>query len=1082
MNSLKTNFRLRVVAVLILLVLALAPQNLLAQTVSVAPGDLSFGIPTGTPPPLTTTDLVTVSVTGTGQATLSNFAISGGQYAGDFTLNGNTCLTPQTAPTTCQVGVQFTSTQAAGVLETATLTFSSSTQTAPISVPLNGAYGAIKLFGPININPSLISGVTWTQNPPSAGYTVQGTNVNLSCPGTPTAVLSSTPDGLSNVFQDNTITVANTINNATVPTTNVCYGGDTNFQGYTGFPTGTTNCFEPSYESAAAGFIGQDPDLVPGLVATYGVAPLNLQRATANPLYPPVLGAGPQALAVQLTDAGGDLGAATLHLVTNCSLAGLTPGGSITGNPISSNPTQTYTFDSAPGQTISLENSVAAATGATFNPGIVPIVTNIAVPQQLFSQLVQNTSAAPAVCFRMASELDYSVAPPAPMCKGFLIQCFNPADGTTTGDNCDPTSVNEVRNLYYSAQFATPDGPVNGFNFLYGPVGSPAADACSNVVPGGSCAGGTGPGMLMGGDNWTQLQCSSPPCTQPTTTTPPSPPTYSAANCTLTGSLAGALCPLDILTEFEGAADLKGGSTTNGTNSILVPVANMPLPTATASVTGQNAYGWIKGSSTISASFTSNAATYPGTGNIPQANGFTPATAAPPFSLTYGLTTWPSLPDTTHPVVGDLTNSNSNTILTTPFCNSGGVTPPAFPSAGSFGGLSDGIYNLHYFTTDCAFTEGLVFNPQGAQLTNPTANWASFPFVTVGVDNAAPQVTSCGPPPAPVYNGWYNANFSESCTVTDQYSAGVSGSGFLPLLASSIQGSPSEIVTVTTNAPAHAVSLGVNAVPAPASPTPGCDLAGNCVPVSAGPFNFDLQAPTITGPTLSAPGPYYVNGPPVTVTFGCSDGAGSGIASCTGSGPASSGGIVNTSSAGTYTFTVTAIDNVGNKTTSPVQYTVSVAPSADLWVFDIPLPLGIAQNSTGKYGAWVVDLSSNTANNVVVTSTFTVPDKVLNGNLTASFALVSCNLKTGCNSIPNSGSSCSVNTTVGSSTTTAIVTCNVGQLVSVSKLEGVGIMVNIPILSTAPVNTKFSSVTTVTSDNDPNSSNNSVPQSYVVLK
>jgi hypothetical protein len=1082
MNSLKTNFRLMVVAVLMLLVLALAPQNLMAQTVSVAPGDLSFGIPTGTPLPLTTTDLVTVSVTGTGQATLSDFAISGGQYAGDFTVNGNTCLTPQTAPTTCQVGVQFTSTQAAGVLETATLTFSSSTQTAPISVPLNGAFGAIKLFGPININPSLISGVTWTQNPPTAGYTVQGTNVNLSCPGTPTAVLSSTPDGLSNVFQDNTITVANTINNATVPTTNVCYGGDTNFQGYTGFPTGTTNCFEPSYESAAAGLIGQDPDLVPGLVATYGVAPLNLQSATANPLYPPVLGAGPQALAVQLTDAGGDLGAATLHLVTNCSLAGLTPGGSITGNPISSNPTQTYTFDSAPGQTISLENSVAAATGATFNPGIVPIVTNIAVPQQLFSQLVQNTSAAPAVCFRMASELDYSVAPPAPMCKGFLIQCFNPGDGTTTGDNCDPTSVNEVRNLYYSAQFATPDGPVNGFNFLYGPVGSPAADACSNVVPGGSCAGGTGPGMLMGGDNWTQLQCSSPPCTQPTTTTPPSPPTYSAANCTLTGSLAGALCPLDILTEFEGAADLKGGSTTNGTNSILVPVANMPLPTATASVTGQNAYGWIKGSSTISASFTSNAATYPGTGNIPQANGFTPATAAPPFSLTYGLTTWPSLPDTTHPVVGDLTNSNSNTILTTPFCNSGGVTPPAFPSAGSFSGLSDGIYNLHYFTTDCAFTEGLVFNPQGAQLTNPTANWASFPFVTVGVDNAAPQVTSCGPPPAPVYNGWYNANFSESCTVTDQYSAGVSGSGFLPLLASSIQGSPSEIVTVTTNAPGHAVSLGVNAVPAPASPTPGCDLAGNCVPVSAGPFNFDLQAPTITGPTLSAPGPYYVNGPPVTVTFGCSDGAGSGIASCTGSGPASSGGIVNTSSAGTYTFTVTAIDNVGNKTTSPVQYTVSVAPSADLWVFDIPLPLGIAQNSTGKYGAWVVDLSSNTANNVVVTSTFTVPDKVLNGNLTASFALVSCNLKTGCNSIPNSGSSCSVNTTVGSSTTTAIVTCNVGQLVSVSKLEGVGIMVNIPILSTAPVNTKFSSVTTVTSDNDPNSSNNSVPQSYVVLK
>src|SRR5580700_9026343 len=231
----RVNFRRMVCFVLLFFALAIANQVSVAQTVSVSPGDLSFGIPTGTPAPLTSTDLITVNVTGTGQATLSNFGIAG-QNSVDFTFNGNTCLTQQTAPTTCQVGVQFTSTKPAGTLETATLSFSSSTQTAPITVPLNGAYGAIKLFGSININPSLISGVTWTQNPPTAGYTVQGTNVNLSCPGSPTAVLSSTPDGLSNVFQDNTITVANTINNATVPTTNVCYGGDTNFQGYTGFP------------------------------------------------------------------------------------------------------------------------------------------------------------------------------------------------------------------------------------------------------------------------------------------------------------------------------------------------------------------------------------------------------------------------------------------------------------------------------------------------------------------------------------------------------------------------------------------------------------------------------------------------------------------------------------------------------------------------------------------------------------------------------------------------------------------------------------------------------------------------------
>jgi hypothetical protein len=1086
MNSQKNFVSVMVGFALVLLLVAVGSKQALAApvpdpitSVSVSPGELSFGIPTGTPAPLISTQPVTVTITGSGQATLSNFSIAGGAYAADFTIAGNTCSAIQTAPTTCQISVQFTSTQAAGVLETATLSFTSSTQEGALTVPLNGAYGAIELFSSININPSLITGTTWTQDPPSAGYAVQSNTVNLTCPASGvTATLASTPDGLSNVFQDNTLQVANTINGVTTTTTNVCYGGDPNFQGFNGFPPGTSNCFQQSYEGVATGFVGQDPELALGLIATYGVAALNLQNS--NSLYPPVLSSGTQAVNFQLTDAGGELGAGILHLVTNCTLAGITPGGSITGNPISTSPTQTYTFDSAPNQTISIENSVAGASGATFNTGIVPIVTDIAVPQQLFSQLVQNTSAGPAVCFRMASELDYSVTPPAPMCKGFLIQCYNPANGTTTGDNCDPTSVNQVRNLYYAAQFSSPDGPVNGFNYLYGPVGAPPADACSNVVPGGSCATGTGPGILMGGDNWMCAASGSPCPAVATTQTPVNPPTYAASNCSLTGSLAGALCPLDLLTEFEGAADLRGGSTTTGSNSVLIPVANMPLPTATATVASQNNYGWIHGSSSITAAFTSNEATYPATGNIPSANGFAPTTAAPPMSLTYGISTWPTLPDSTYPVAGDLTNPNSSTSLSTPFCNTGGVTPPTFTSAGGFSGLSDGMYNFHYFTTDCAFAEGLIFNPTGAALTNPTANWASFPFVTVGIDNIAPQVSSCSAAPSPIYNGWYNGNLSQSCTVTDQYTAGVSGSGFLPPVANSIQGSPSETVAVNTNAPANAVSLGVFALPAPATPTPGCDLAGNCVAVSTGPYNFDLQAPTITGPTLSPAGPYYMNGPPVTVTFTCADGVGSGIASCTGSGPASSGGTINTSTAGNFTFTVTAMDNVGNKTTASVPYTVSVAPSADVAVGNIPIRLSIKRGKTGIYYPWAIDLSSNAANNVVVTSTFTVPNNVLNGSLTGSYAVVTCTIF-GCSSGMKGGTSCSVSTTVGTNTV-AVVTCNVGQLMSISKLQGVVLGINIPTLATATANTTFSSVTTVTSNNDPNSRNNSVTETYIVTK
>jgi hypothetical protein len=943
---------------------------------------------------------------------------------------------------------------------------------------MNGAYGAIKLFSALDINPSLFSGVTW---PNSAGNAVNTVPVNLSCPANPTAVLSSTPDGSGNVFQDNTIQIADTIGSSITTTTNVCYGGDTNFQGFTGFPAGTSNCFQPSYESAATGVIGQNPDLA-GIPAAYGVQPLNLMNAVfpagTPTLYSPVLQAGPQSLSVQLTDAGGDLGAATLHLITNCSLAGVTPGGTITGNPINpSNPaslSQTYTLDSGPGQNISIVDNDAQSPPPS---GAVPSVTDIGVPQSLFSQLVAGSSAAPAVCLRMAGEVD-SLG--NPMCKGFLIQCTS--GGPTSGSNCDPTNPNTARNLYDTLQFASPDGPVNGFNFLYGPVGSPAADACSNILtgmPSAACATGTGPGMLMGSDNWLCTPGQTAPCTplEPNTATPTSPATYSAGNCELTGSVAGDLCPLNTLTQFRGAADVAPGGTTAGKNSILVPVVNMPLPSTTLTSSFQS-NGWAQAPNPASVTFTANPASYsPGLIN-PPTNGFIAASA---YSVTYGVTPASSpLPDTTHPIPSDTTlfnptaNPNFGTPLCSPSTTSSFLAPPVNLTTSG-----DGIYNLHFFTTDCALTEELVFNPQGSQLTDPTANWASFRYITFGVDSVAPTF-SCSSPSTSV---WYNANQTVSCTVTDQdYVSNVSGSGFLPLV-SGIQGNQSETVSVSTSVGANTVNSA-----APTNSLQACDLAGNCVSVAAGPFKIDLQPPTITGPTLSSAGPYYLNGPPVTVTYACSDGSGSGVASCIGTETLPGGGTINTSSGGTismstagnYTFTVTATDNAGNRSTSSVSFSVSAAPAADLAIVELPVTDSIERGKTGHYYAGVINLSSPTANNVVITSIFTVPNNVLNGSLSGSYALVSCSLL-GC-STPSSGSSCSVTTTVGSSTTVAILTCNVGQLVSISKLKGEVMTVNIPVLSTAAVNTKFSSVTRVTSDNDPKSSNNSVSESYTVTK
>jgi len=177
---------------------------------------------------------------------------------------------------------------------------------------------------------------------------------------------------------------------------------------------------------------------------------------------------------------------------------------------------------------------------------------------------------------------------------------------------------------------------------------------------------------------------------------------------------------------------------------------------------------------------------------------------------------------------------------------------------------------------------------------------------------------------------------------------------------------------------------------------------------------------------------------------------------------------------------VTTTDCAGNVSRAAnVSYTVA-SPPADLAIFEVPLaPDSISRNTTGHYFVGVVNLSSPTANNAVITSVFTVPNNILNGSLNASFAQVSCKLS-GC-TVPSSGTNCSVTTAVAANTT-ATITCKVGQVPSVFTGKGVGLVINIPVLSSAPLNTKFTSITTVSSANDPNSSDNTVSETYIVTK
>ena len=68
---------------------------------------------------------------------------------------------------------------------------------------MNGALGAIEIFGALNINNSLFAGTTWQNNPPTAGNPVSTNTIALSCAATLPAIiakLSSTPDGTKQRF------------------------------------------------------------------------------------------------------------------------------------------------------------------------------------------------------------------------------------------------------------------------------------------------------------------------------------------------------------------------------------------------------------------------------------------------------------------------------------------------------------------------------------------------------------------------------------------------------------------------------------------------------------------------------------------------------------------------------------------------------------------------------------------------------------------------------------------------------------------------------------------------------------------
>ena len=772
---------LRMVALIFLLVCLaifgtpLAEASVAIPTVSASPGSLSFGVPVGS---TTSTPLpVTLTFGGTGSDTVNSIFITG-TNAGDFAQT-NTCGTlPQTftAPASCKITVTFA--PSISTLEFAVLVIDHANSDSGLTVNLTGATGAIRLFDPLNINPSLFSGTSWP------GQAVASVNVTLSCPFEPgpTGTLSSSPDGTGFVFQDNYIRVTN-LSTESAPQ-NVCTGGDPNVVGISG-----TNCFQLPYEGAVTDFAGQDPDVATStgsandpagtpLLPTFGVAPLDIHS---------LLFSGTQTVTFELVDAGGFLGASTLHLVTNCTPTNVQTG-SETGNPIDTannvNVSQTLTFDSTLNNldqySFDYSLAVAAAT-ITANSNATPIVTNNAIDPSFFSSsLVAGTSFAGAVCIPSASLNGF--------CGGKLQVCTNPNSATPSGPNCPDSST---PNILFSTTF----------------------DPSSLI---------TNPSTVFG-----YLEFND------------------AGGCPLEGLETGKSCPQNQLVDFSGPGEYTGRRGGASTNSTGVVVSAIVPPITGVVVSPFNAgTGWTN-SLTPTVTFTGNPAVealvppinfieyginlasqgqpphiplpFPGNGTFPADTTFTNSTTCP---MTFG-TSAPSFTPAGVPL--SLTNGSSNLLhySTTDcagthelnFIFAGGKWSTSFktltinvdtdlPSVSC--GAASGVWQANDASISCTAsdpTSGLVSPssagptvpenfqlttnvPPGTETSNAATNSQPVCDLATNCVNAGPvsgNMIDKKPPTITITSPSNGASYSPNQVVKSAYGCADGGSGVAPL-------------------------------------------------------------------------------------------------------------------------------------------------------------------------------------------------------------------------------------------------------------------------------------------------------------
>ena len=670
-------------------------------TVTVSPGNLSFGVPGVTSGVPSAPESVVVSIGGTGTATVSfmlsatsvnNVSIGSQDFTETDTCGTNPHGSNMIGAPGCTISVTFTPSQVAGILESATLTVMVTGNDA-FHIPLTGALGAIRLFDPVNVAKSRTDVVF----PFAFGSTTQ----NLSCPANPPAKISSSPDGNGNVVVDNFLTLAvgsTPMSTAPFgpgsPAGNVCMGGVTDSSGN----TTQQDCFTQTYRDAAGNFgaDGDDPDnFANGSPGTaWGVAPIDVTNAFANDSA-----ATPTAI-FSLLDGGVVYTSTTLYLVTSCSVTNANTG-TETGNPLNQQPSQTLSFDTVLNHLdqYAFDYSLAPA-GSIKNQDSTPIVTNNSISTGDFKNLVlgtpfQNTSCIPLASLNGNCALKTQV-------------CVPSTGGAATGAQCpQSTTTPPTPDFLFTSTFDPPtpiSDPTSIFGFL-------------EFNDAGTCTGG------------------------------------------LEGPEANNSCPQNGLVSFTGPGENAGRRGAGSVNSSAIMVTGVNPPTTTVVVSPSFPAGpsavWTNGNPQVT--FTGN----PGASTpVVAPVNFIEYGVTPP---TQGLPPTFPIPFTGNGTfAGDQILGNTACPQgSNPYTATAPAFMPGPVSISSLGNFTDGQSNLlHFSTTDCAATHELLFTLSGVG-----GSWStSFKSLTLKTDTAAPMISVTTPASGGSYSANQKVAASYGCS------------------------------------------------------------------------------------------------------------------------------------------------------------------------------------------------------------------------------------------------------------------------------------------------------------------------------